>query len=130
DQTAPDRLRESPLYATLLPGYLVSGSIAAARVARAGRFDVVHAFWPLPHGLFGLAARRYAGLPLVSTFFGVELTWVRHQLPFLRPLLRAIVRRSDTVTAISTHTAGGLRALDTGAAVVTIPFGAGHVAVN
>jgi glycosyltransferase involved in cell wall biosynthesis len=126
DQTVPDLLRERPLYAGLLPGYLLAGSLSAARIARSGGFDVVHAFWPLPHGLFGLAARQYAGLPLVSTFFGVELTWVRSQLPFLRPLLRTIVRRSDAVTAISSHTAEEIRQLDMSAGVVTIPFGAAH----
>jgi hypothetical protein len=76
DQTAPDRIREHPLYASLLPGYLLAGSRAAARLARMGDFDAVHAFWPLPHGLLGLAAKRAGGIPLVSTFFGVELTWV------------------------------------------------------
>jgi glycosyltransferase involved in cell wall biosynthesis len=124
DQTAPDRIRERPFYATLLPGYLVAGSRAAARLARTGEFDVVHAFWPLPHGLMGLAAKRAAGIPLVSTFFGVELTWVESQLGALRPLVRRIVRRSDAVTAISTHTASLLRRLAPGAEPVIIPFGA------
>jgi glycosyltransferase involved in cell wall biosynthesis len=124
DQTTPDRLRERPLYAALLPGYLAAGIVAAARLARTGRFDVVHAFWPLPHGLFGLAARRTGRIPLVCTFFGVELTWVRHQLPFLAPLVRGIVRRSDAVTVISGHTAAELRAFVPGTKARVIPFGA------
>jgi glycosyltransferase involved in cell wall biosynthesis len=124
DQTAPDRIRERPIYATLLPGYLVAGARAAARLARTGEFDAVHAFWPLPHGLLGLAAKRAAGIPLVSTFFGVELTWMESQLGALRPLVRRIVRRSDAVTAISTHTASLLRRLAPGTEPVIIPFGA------
>ena len=101
DQTAPDRIRERPWFLALVPGYVAAGSRAAARLARTGGFDVVHAFWPLPQGLLGLAAKRASGLPLVSTFFGVELTWMERQFPFLAPLLRRIVRRSDAVTAIS-----------------------------
>jgi glycosyltransferase involved in cell wall biosynthesis len=124
DQTAPDRIRERPIYATLLPGYLLAGSRAAARLARTREFDAVHAFWPLPHGLLGLAAKRAAGIPLVSTFFGVELTWVESQLGALRPLVRRIVRRSDAVTAISTHTASLLRRLAPETEPVIIPFGA------
>jgi glycosyltransferase involved in cell wall biosynthesis len=124
DQTAPDRIRERPLFATLLPGYLLAGSRAAARLARTGEFDAVHAFWPLPHGLLGLAAKRAARIPLVSTFFGVELTWVESQLGALRPLVRRIVRRSDAVTAISTHTASLLRRLAPETEPVIIPFGA------
>jgi glycosyltransferase involved in cell wall biosynthesis len=124
DQTAPDRIRQRPMYAALLPGYLVMGSLAAARLARSGEFDVVHAFWPLPHALLGLAARRVSGVPLVSTFFGVELTWVASQLRPLRPLLRRIIRGSDAVTAISTYTAGLMKELAPGVEPAIIPFGA------
>lgn len=124
DQTAPDRIRERPAYLALVPTYVACGSLAAARLARTGGFDVVHAFWPLPHGLMGLAARRAGGVPLVSTFFGVELTWLRSDLPLLRPLLGRIVRASDAVTAISSYTAAQLRELVPGARPRIIPFGA------
>lgn len=128
DQTAPDRIRERPWYTALLPGYLLGGSVAAARLARSGRFDVVHAFWPLPHGLFALSARAAAGVPVVSTFFGVELTWLRKQLPFLAPLVRRIIRRSDAVTVISGHTASEVDRLVPGTEVRVVPFGAAGAA--
>jgi len=124
DQTAPDRIREKPWFLSLVPGYVAAGSRAAARVAREGRFDVVHAFWPIPQGILGLHARRKTGLPLVSTFFGVELTWMERQFPFLAPLLRRIVRGSDAVTAISTYTAKRLAAQVPGVDPAIIPFGA------
>lgn len=124
DQTAPDRVREHPQYALLVPGYVAAGARAAARLARTGRFDAVHSFWPLPHGLFGLAARRAGNIPLVCTFFGVELRWVRTQLPFFAPLLRTIIARSDAITAISGHTAAEVRHLAPNAQIVHVPFGA------
>lgn len=124
DQTAPDRIRSRPAFLGLVPGYVAAGSLAAARLARSGAFDVLHAFWPLPHGLLGLAAKRASGVPLVSTFFGVELTWMERDLPFLAPVLRRIVRGSDAVTAISTYTAGRLRRQVPAADPVIIPFGA------
>lgn len=124
DQTAPDRIRGRPAFLGLVPGYVAAGSLAAARLARSGRFDVLHAFWPLPHGLLGLAAKRASGVPLVSTFFGVELTWMERDLPFLAPVLRRIVRGSDAVTAISTYTADRLRRQVPGADPAIIPFGA------
>ncbi|HEX6912337.1 MAG TPA: glycosyltransferase, partial [Longimicrobium sp.] len=61
DQTAPDRIREKPWFMGLVPGYVASGSAAAARLARGGGFAAVHAFWPLPHGVMGLAAKRASG---------------------------------------------------------------------
>ena len=124
DQTAPDRIRERPWFLGLVPGYVAAGSAAAARLARTGGFDVVHAFWPIPQGVLGLAAKRASGLPLVSTFFGVELTWMERQFPFLAPLLRRIVRGSDAVTAISTYTAERLQRVAPGVLTEVIPFGA------
>jgi glycosyltransferase involved in cell wall biosynthesis len=124
DQTAPDRIRERPWFLGLVPGYVAAGSRAAARLAKTGGFDVVHAFWPIPQGVLGLAAKRASGLPLVSTFFGVELTWMEKQFPFLAPLLRRIVRGSDAVTAISTYTAGRLEKQVPGVRPAIIPFGA------
>lgn len=124
DQTAPDRIREKPLFASLLPGYLAAGSMAAARLARTGEFAAVHAFWPLPHGVLGLAGARAGGIPLISTFFGVELTWVESGLRAARPVVREIIRRSDAVTAISTYTAELVKRIAPGARPVVIPFGA------
>lgn len=124
DQTTPDRIRERPWFAALVPGYVAAGAVAAARLARTGAFDLVHAFWPLPHGVLGLAAKRAGGIPLVSTFFGVELTWMEKDFPLLAPLLRQVVRRSDAVTAISSYTANRLRRLVPGSDPIVIPFGA------
>ena len=124
DQTAPDRVRERPWYLALVPGYVIAGSRAAARLARTGEYDIVHAFWPIPHGLLGMAAKRATGVPLVTTFFGVELTWLESDLSLLRPILRRIVRASDAVTVISSYTAGKLRAAVGAVNAAIIPFGA------
>jgi glycosyltransferase involved in cell wall biosynthesis len=124
DQTAPDRIRERPLFTALVPGYLLAGSVAAARLARPGGYALAHAFWPLPHAVLGLAASRAGGIPLVSTFFGVELTWALGGLPGGRAVLKQLIRRSTAVTAISTYTAGLIRRIDPEADPVIIPFGA------
>ena len=123
DQTAPDRVREKPAYLALVPGYVAAGSVAAARLARSGRFDVLHVHWPIPHGVIGLAAKRASGLPLVSTFHGVELTWTARKMPFLRPFLRHLIEKSDAVTANSSHTERLIREVAP-RHVVRVPFGA------
>ena len=123
DQTAPDRVREKPAYLALVPGYVAAGSLAAARLARSGRFGVLHVHWPIPHGVIGLAAKQASGLPLVSTFHGVELTWTARKMPFLRPFLRHLIRKSDAVTANSSHTERLIREVAP-KHVVRIPFGA------
>ena len=123
DQTTPDRIRDRPWYATLLPGYLLSACLAARRLARAGDFDLVHVHWPLPHVLPGWVARVAGRIPLVVTFHGVELTFARAlPLPFLVPLLRRAIRTADAVTANSTYTAGLIRELHD-RPVAIVPFG-------
>ncbi len=124
DQTAPDRVRERPIYLCLVPGYVLAGTLAAVRQVRTGQFDLIHVFWPIPHGLFGVAARRLGGIPLVCTFFGVELTWLRKQFPLLRTVLKRIVRESDAVTAISSYTAAQLQDQVPQTKPMVIPFGA------
>ncbi len=124
DQTAPDRIREKPAYLGLVPSYVAAGSLAAIRLARTGEFDVLHAFWPIPHGLIGLAASRASGVPLVSTFFGVELSWLERQMRVLRPVARQIIRSPDAVTVISEHTAAAVRRIAGDVELHRIPFGA------
>lgn len=123
DQTVPDRLRERRRYLALVPGYVFAGTIAAARLARRRRYDVIHVHWPIPHALFGLAARWATGAPLVYSFHGVELTWTRKDWPVLIPLLRRLIRTADAVTANSSYTASMIQRVCP-RDVVRIPFGA------
>jgi len=124
DQTVPDRVRSRPLYAALLPGYLLGGVIGAVRAA-SSRPDIVHVHWPFPHALFGAVTRSMSGgaTALVSSFYSVEISWVESRLPFLLPALRWSIETSDGVTAISTATASAVRR-HSDRTVEVIPFAA------
>jgi glycosyltransferase involved in cell wall biosynthesis len=124
DMPAVERIKRSPAFAALLPSYIAAGSEAAARVAREGRFDVVHAFWPIPHGIFGVAARNASSAALVSTFFSAELMWKGPLRTAFAPILRRIIRNSDAITVISSYTRERLHEYEAGVDTVTIPFGA------
>lgn len=124
DMPALDRIAKNPLFAWLLPAYIAAGSRAAARIAREGNFDIVHAFWPIPHGIFGVAAKRASNAALVSTFFSAELNWGRTARRIFGPILRSIVDSSDAVTVISSYTGQRLREYVSGVDTFTIPFGA------
>ena len=124
DMPAVERIRRNPAFLALLPGYIAAGSRAAARIAREGRFDVVHAFWPIPHGLFGIAARSASNAALVSTFFSAELTWDGLTRRVFGPVIRRVVEASDAVTVISAYTGQRLREYAPSVKTVTIPFGA------
>ena len=109
EETAPDRMRRSPLYAVMPLFFLVGGMRRARKLGRARRYDIIHVHWPMPMALLGWAARRGHRAPMVTTFYGIELRWVQSRLPFLRWLVRWAARASAQAVAISTYTARELR---------------------
>jgi glycosyltransferase involved in cell wall biosynthesis len=121
EEAAPDRMKRSLLYRLMPACFVVAGMVAIWRLCRRSRYDVIHVHWPLPLALFGWAAQRARPARLVTTFYGVELRWVKGALPFLKGLLAWAARRSDRVIAISTYTAGELREL-TDVPIEVIPY--------
>jgi glycosyltransferase involved in cell wall biosynthesis len=112
DQSVPDRIRDRPASAMLVPPYLAAGSAAAAALGKE-QVDLVHVHWPMPHALFGAAMRRASGgrTAMVCSFYSVELNWVDHRLPWLRPFLEWTIKTADAVTAISSSTASAVQRL-------------------
>lgn len=121
DEGAPNKIRRNPLYLLLLPVYLLAGMLAAWRVGRRGRFDVIHVHWPMPQGLLGLAARRAGGGRLVATFYGADLV-MSQRFRFVRPFVRYFVRQCSAVAAISSFTARETQKMG-GVAPRIIPYG-------
>ena len=124
DQTVPDRIRDRPAAAALVPAYLAAGAAAAGRIGRE-RPDLVHVHWPMPHAIFGAAMRTASGgsTAMVCSFYSVEVNWVTHRLPWLRSFLRWTARTADAVTAISSSTAEAVRGL-TDRPVAVVPYAA------
>ncbi len=124
EETVPDRLRRRPASFGLLPGYLLGGIRAAHRAGADGP-EVVHVHWPMPHALFGAAARWGSGgrAAVVSSFYSVELNWVRRRIRPLTPFLRWTVESADAVTAISRSTARAVREIAP-VPVSVVPYGA------
>jgi glycosyltransferase involved in cell wall biosynthesis len=111
EETAPDRMRRSLLYRLMPFCFVVAGMFAIWRHCRRNHYDVIHVHWPLPLALFGWAAQRARETRVVTTFYGVELRWVRTAMPFLNGFLAWAARRSDQVVAISSYTADQVREL-------------------
>jgi len=117
DESAADRMQRSLLYRLMPAPFVVAGMFAVWRLCRRERFDVIHVHWPVPLALWGWAARaaraarRARHTPVVLTFYGIELRWVKRSLPFLKGFVRWICRWADRVVAISSETAREIRAL-------------------
>jgi glycosyltransferase involved in cell wall biosynthesis len=104
-------MKRSLLYRLMPACFVLAGMVAIWHLCRRTRYDVIHVHWPLPLALFGWAAQQARPARLVTTFYGVELRWVKGALPFLKGFLAWAARRSDRVVAISHYTAGELREL-------------------
>ena len=113
EESAPDRMRRSLLYRILPVFYMASGTVAAWRLGRRGHFDIVHVHWPVPHALFGWAARAGGGgrPKIIAHFYSVELRWVKHSLRMLHGFLRRAITSADRVVAISNSTANEIRSI-------------------
>ncbi|HZE94776.1 MAG TPA: glycosyltransferase family 4 protein [Gemmatimonadales bacterium] len=105
DQATPDRVRRSLLYKIMPAFYVLGGMWAAWRLCRRRSYDIIHVHWPLPHALFGWAAKRACGAPMITQWYGVELRWVKSSLPLLKRFLVWALRASDQAVAISSATA-------------------------
>lgn len=111
EETAPDRMRRSLLYRILPLLFVAAGMVAAWRLSRQRRYDIIHVHWPLPMAAVGWAAARASRAPTVTLFYGAELRFSANGPGLLRAFLRWAIRRSARVVAISTYTANEVRRL-------------------
>jgi glycosyltransferase involved in cell wall biosynthesis len=111
EETTPDRMKRSVLYKIMPAFYIIGGIIGLIRLLNREQYHAVHVHWPLPHAIFGWVAKTFFGMPLVTTFYGVELRWVKRSMPLLKGFLSWSARISDKVVAISNYTAREIKEL-------------------
>ena len=111
----------NPFLQLLGAPYVVMGSLAAARLARRERFDVIHSHWPFPHGAIAAAARSVGGAPVVTNCHGAEFALARRK-GWVRPLLREALIGSDRIICNSSTTSADVKSLS-GRDAEVIPYG-------
>ena len=108
EQTAVDRFGQGIFNVFLSFLYVFFGMIAIARLVRTRHFNVIHVNWPFPHIIFGLIARIFSRTRILSTFYGLEIRWLKKKFPYFVKFFSLLINRSNTITAISRHTASEL----------------------
>jgi len=104
EETAPDRVAKGFLPKLLVFFYLLFGSFSIIKLCLKEKFDVIHVHWVVPHFWFGFLARLVSKAPIVSTFYGVELRWVKTKVSIFKPFLKRSIKSSNKIIAISRHT--------------------------
>lgn len=119
-QGAPNRIR-NPIYLFVAFFYILFGMIAAVHFCRREKFDVIHVHWPFPHGIWGWAAGKLSGTPMVLTFHGAELLLAK-KFFFVNIFIKHAIKHCKGIICNSTFTAAQVSKL-TDKTVNIIPFG-------
>jgi len=109
EETAVDRVKKGFLNKLLVPFYMLFGTVRITLHCLRNKYDIIHTHWPLPHAVFGYVASKTGKAKHVLYFHGVELMWVKKELPFLKPFLRWAIKSADAVMCNSSHTASRIK---------------------
>lgn len=119
---APNKLKKNPLLKLLTLTYLFAGIWTVWRVCREKKVDILHVHWPFPHGLMSILPACLSGVKVISSCHSAEIALAAQSKVSTR-ILAACLRRSDGVTANSSHTAGLIKKTS-GVDAEIIPYGA------
>ena len=122
EEAVIERLKKGIRYKLLLPLYIISGSISIYRLLRKRKYDILHVHWPFPHIIFGAVGRYLFRIPIVSSFHGVELMWVKNKMRYFIPFLRWSLNISCRITVNSSFTKEHINEISE-KQVDIIPFG-------
>jgi len=121
-------LRRHPWRWFQVPFFMLSMSLALARLCRRTRPDVIHAHWILPQGLVAVFVGRLLHIPVVTTAHGGDAFSLRGGL--LGSLKRYTLHHSQAWTANTRTTAAAVGVINNVTAPHIIPMGVdvGHFA--
>jgi glycosyltransferase involved in cell wall biosynthesis len=94
-----ENLSRSPWLYLQAPFLVLFEMIAALRLARTTRPDVIHAHWFIPQGIVAVLVGRILRIPVVITAHGGDVYGLRGRL--LDALRRALASRCEAVTVVS-----------------------------
>ena len=115
-------IRRSRRAALQVPVLVAAELVAAARLLRRGRFDVVQSHWLLPQGAVAGIATLGTGVPHVATVHGSDVLGL--DSPPLRSVKRGVLARTQAVTVNSSATEAAVRRLAApGLAIHRVPMG-------
>lgn len=93
-------LRRFPWKWLLVPGFVLGQYLAARRLMRRRKVDVVHAHWLIPQGLIARRLKSGTSVPYLVTSHGGDLFGLRGRL--LEALKRRVAESATAMTVVST----------------------------
>lgn len=95
------RIRRHPAWGLLIPFFLTGQMLAALRLLRKDKFDLMHAHWLIPQSLSAIIARSVSGrcVPLLSTAHGGDFYGLGGKI--MDRVRRFVLKQSAAVTVVS-----------------------------
>jgi glycosyltransferase involved in cell wall biosynthesis len=101
DEGAPSKIARNPFLQLLAVPYVISGSLKTLFLCVRKKPEVIHVHWPFPHAFMAFFARFFCRRTKIAlTFYSAELLLARKK-KWIRPILKAFIKRADSVIAIS-----------------------------
>jgi glycosyltransferase involved in cell wall biosynthesis len=113
-------LRRKPALWSIVPFFLSAELMAALRIIRRHRIELVHAHWFIPQGFVAALSNLIKPLPLIVTGHGGDVLATRGK--FRKSLVRFAAKRADVCTVNSRAMSDEAQRL-TGCEMRTIPMG-------
>jgi glycosyltransferase involved in cell wall biosynthesis len=101
-----ENLSRRPWLFLQAPFLVLCELVAALRLARAMRPNVIHAHWFVPQGIVAVLVGRILGIPVVLTAHGGDVYGLRGRL--LDAVRKAVASRCEAVTVVSRDMAANL----------------------
>jgi len=118
-----ERMKKGLIFKLLPFFYLIFGSLGIIFHCKRRKYDIIHVHWPFPNFIFGYIASNILNVPVVSTFHGVGLRYIKNLKLNLRPFIKWVVKNSNLITVNSSHTEKELNPYNV-ENIEIIPFGA------
>ena len=119
--TMGQQVRDSWIARGSLASLIGTSFLAARRMVRKERIDLIHAHWWFPGGLVAAMVRGVTGTPFITTMHGSDVR-LTEQMPLGQKLFRAVADRSASMTAVSSWLAAGATRIDPAAKPIVAPM--------
>ncbi len=120
DVAIPEKLKKGFWPKIMIIPFLLGGLIKAVKLARKGKYELVHVHWPFPLALLALPFR----IPRIYTFYTAEIA-LAEKFVLLKGVFQLLVNRAWALTFLTTYCLSRFRKtfkLPNDSRVLVVPF--------
>ena len=104
-----------------IPFFFLTELLCAAVISKKIKADIIHAHWSIPQGITGVLSKQLLNIPCITSVHGSDVFALNQ--PFLKPINRWALRKSDICIANSRATKNAVEILSGRNDVALIPMG-------